>query len=155
MTMDAVLTTIVASGQAPVQLNIEVDKHMLISTLIYWIYLNPLTAALYNVCTRPPATRTAQIHQIHTAGGASSSITMVVVFVGCLCCCGLTCDVTSSLYVKQWYKNNPKEGLGGEHFVPHWRAPYHIHHTHIGCSCTEFPKFKCPMYVMKHKQNIP
>jgi hypothetical protein len=25
---------------------------------------------------------------------------MVVVFVGCLCCCGLTCDVTSSLYVK-------------------------------------------------------
>jgi hypothetical protein len=25
----------------------------------------------------------------------------------------------------------------------------------IGCSCTKLPKFKCPMNVMKHKQNIP
>jgi hypothetical protein len=25
----------------------------------------------------------------------------------------------------------------------------------IGCSCTKLPKFKCHMYVMKHKQNIP
>jgi hypothetical protein len=25
----------------------------------------------------------------------------------------------------------------------------------IGRSCTKLPKFKCPMYVMKHKQNIP
>jgi hypothetical protein len=31
---------------------------------------------------------------------ASSSITMVVVFVGCLYCCESTRDVTSSLYVK-------------------------------------------------------
>jgi hypothetical protein len=36
----------------------------------------------------------------HAAGGVSGSITMVVVFVVCLCCCGLTRDVTSSLYEK-------------------------------------------------------
>jgi hypothetical protein len=33
--MDAVLVTIVTGGQALNQLNIEVDKHELISTLIY------------------------------------------------------------------------------------------------------------------------
>jgi hypothetical protein len=27
--------------------------------------------------------------------------------------------------------------------------------TRIGCSCTKLPKLKCPIYVMKHKQNIP
>ncbi len=37
MTMDAVLATIVAGGRALIQLNIEVDKHVLISTLIDWI----------------------------------------------------------------------------------------------------------------------
>jgi hypothetical protein len=34
MTMDAVLATIVAGRQAQLQLNIEVDKNMIISTLI-------------------------------------------------------------------------------------------------------------------------
>ncbi len=34
----------------------------------------------------------------------SGSITMVVVFVGCLCCCGWTRDVTSSSYVKNGTK---------------------------------------------------
>ncbi len=34
MTMDAVLATIVASGQARIRLNIEVDKKILMSTLI-------------------------------------------------------------------------------------------------------------------------
>jgi hypothetical protein len=33
--MDAVLATIVAGRQALIQLNIEVDEHILISTLIY------------------------------------------------------------------------------------------------------------------------
>jgi hypothetical protein len=33
--MDAVLDTIVAGGQALIQLNIEVDKYIEISTLIY------------------------------------------------------------------------------------------------------------------------
>jgi hypothetical protein len=33
--MDAILATIVASGQALIQLNIDVDKNVLISTLIY------------------------------------------------------------------------------------------------------------------------
>jgi hypothetical protein len=32
-----------------------------------------------------PSGQAAWIHQIHTAGGASSSITMVMVFVCCLC----------------------------------------------------------------------
>ncbi len=44
--------------------------------------------------------RVAWYHQIHAAGGASGSITMVVVFVDCLCCCGLTCDITKPWYVK-------------------------------------------------------
>jgi hypothetical protein len=35
MMMDAILATIVAGGQALIQLNIEVNKHMLISTLTY------------------------------------------------------------------------------------------------------------------------
>jgi hypothetical protein len=33
--MDAVLATIGAGGLAPIQLNIKVDKNILISTLIY------------------------------------------------------------------------------------------------------------------------
>jgi hypothetical protein len=33
--MDAILATIVAGGPAQIQLNTEVDKHILISTLIY------------------------------------------------------------------------------------------------------------------------
>jgi hypothetical protein len=33
--MDAVLATIGAGRQAPIQLNIKVDKNILISTLIY------------------------------------------------------------------------------------------------------------------------
>jgi hypothetical protein len=40
----------------------------------------------------------------HAAGGASGSITMVVVFVGCLYCFGWTRDVTSSSYVKNGTK---------------------------------------------------
>jgi hypothetical protein len=35
MTMDAVLATIVAGGQAQIQLKIEFDKNILFSTLIY------------------------------------------------------------------------------------------------------------------------
>ncbi len=42
--------------------------------------------ALDNICARPPATRVAWIHLIHAAGGASGLITMVVMFVVCLCC---------------------------------------------------------------------
>jgi hypothetical protein len=44
------------------------------------------------------------IHQFHTAAGASSSITMMVVFVGCLFCCGWTHDVASSSYEKNGTK---------------------------------------------------
>jgi hypothetical protein len=82
----------------------KVDTNILLSTLIYFIELNLSTAALENICARPPATRTLWNHQIHAAGGASGSITMVVVFVGCLCCCGWTRDIASSLYVKNGTK---------------------------------------------------
>ncbi len=34
--MDAMLATIVAGGQAQIWLNIEVDKNIFISTMIYW-----------------------------------------------------------------------------------------------------------------------
>ncbi len=47
--------------------------------------LNRLMVASEKSCPRPPAPPAAWIHQIHTAGGASSSITMVMVFVCCLC----------------------------------------------------------------------
>jgi hypothetical protein len=52
-------------------------------------------------------------HQIHAAEGASGSITMVVVFVGCLCCCGWTRDVTRPLYVKIGTKITLRRGYVG------------------------------------------
>jgi hypothetical protein len=85
---------------------------------------------LDNTCTRPPARQAAWIHQIHAAGGPSGSITMVVVFVGCLCCCGWTRDVTSSLYVKNGTKISLRLG--------YWRnilAHPCVHHTEIGPLC--------------------
>ncbi len=66
--------------------------------------VKPLMEASNNICARPPSTWVAWIHRIHAARGASFSITMVVVFVVCLCRCGLTCDVTSSSYVKMVQK---------------------------------------------------
>ncbi len=38
-------------------------------------------AALENVCARLPTHQAACIHQIHTTGGASNFITMVMVYV--------------------------------------------------------------------------
>jgi hypothetical protein len=89
---------------SPNSIKHKVDKNILISTLIYKFFQNPLTAALEQTCTRPPATRMEWIHQINAAEGVSSSITMVVVLVGSLCCCGWTRDVTSSSYVKNGTK---------------------------------------------------
>ncbi len=80
----------------------EVVITKLITTVIYWFLQNPLIGASEQTWARPPTTRTVWIHRIHAAGGASGSITMVVVFVGCLWCCGWTRDVTSSLYVKRY-----------------------------------------------------
>jgi hypothetical protein len=73
----------------------------------------PFNNGLKNECARPPATRAAWYHQIHAAGGASSSITMVVVFVGCLCCCGWTHDVTRPSYVKNGTKITLRRGYVG------------------------------------------
>ncbi len=98
MTMDAVLATIVAGGRAWIWLlHIEVDKTKLISLLINWINKNPMTATSDNLYARPPGPWAAWIHQIHAAAGASSSTTMVVMFVVCLC----SVLQSHSLYVKK------------------------------------------------------
>jgi hypothetical protein len=60
--MDAVLDTIVAGGQALIEIKHKVNKNILISTLIYQIKQNPLTAALERTCARPPAPRVAWYH---------------------------------------------------------------------------------------------
>ncbi len=109
---------------SPNSIKHKVDKNILISTLIYWFYQNPSTAALEVTCERPPTTWMVWIHWIHAAGGASSSITMVVVFVGCLCCCGWTRDITSSSYVKNGAKITLRWGLTALHFDPLRRAPH-------------------------------
>ena len=80
MAMDAVSATIVAGRQARIQLNIEVSRNKLICTLIYGIYVISLTAASEQTCARPPTSQVIRVHQIHAAGGASSSTTMVMVF---------------------------------------------------------------------------
>jgi hypothetical protein len=75
----------------------------------------------------PPATRTVWINQIHAAGGARGSITMVVVFVGCLRCCGWTRDVKRSFYVKYGTKINKnylKMRFTVVLFDPRTLAPY-------------------------------
>jgi hypothetical protein len=93
--MDAVLATIIAGGRAQIRLNIKsIQTYKFLHNFIEFNKL--FKGGLNNICARPPARQAAWIHQIHAAGGASGSITMVVVFVGCLCCCGWTRDVTSS-----------------------------------------------------------
>ena len=42
---------------------------------------------LEQICARLLATQAVWIHRIQATGGASGSITMVVMFVVCLCCC--------------------------------------------------------------------
>ncbi len=64
----------------------EVNRNKLITTLIYDFYYNSSSAALTNPSSGSPAHSVILIHQIHVAGGASRSATMVVVFAVCLCC---------------------------------------------------------------------
>jgi hypothetical protein len=108
----------------PTSIKHKVNKNILISTLIYWFYQNPLTAALKQTWARLPTTQTVWIHWIHAAGGASGSITVEVVFVGCLCCYGQTRDVTSSSYVK----NGTKITLRWGYFCNILTHPC-VHHT--------------------------
>jgi hypothetical protein len=67
-------------------------------------------AALERICARPPNLQVVCIHQIHTAGGTGGSTTMVAVFIGLVVCCGWSCDVTSSLYVKKCTKITFRQG---------------------------------------------
>jgi hypothetical protein len=73
----------------------------------------PFNSGLKNEWARPPTTWAAWYHQIHAAEGASGSITMVVVFVGYLCCCGWTRDVTRPSYVKNGTKITLRRGYVG------------------------------------------
>jgi len=81
-------------------------------------------------CAKPPTPRAAWVHQIHAAGEASSSTTMVMVFV-CLCfLCRLVWS--SSLVVcrrvreicRQVWENNLKVGLKTLLCAPPTRAPH-------------------------------
>ena len=63
-------------------------------------------AALDQTCARSPTTQVVWIHQIHTAGGLSGSTTIMVVFVGCLCCVLWSHNLS---YVDK-YQIYPKEG---------------------------------------------
>ncbi len=82
-----------------------------------------MSAALENICTRPPATWAAWICRIHAPGGASGSITMEVIFVVCLCCCGWT-QHHGLIVCKKWYKNNFKMRLTALLGDPPMHAPY-------------------------------
>jgi hypothetical protein len=59
-------------------------------------------AALGRTCTRPPTPQAAWIHQIHAAGGASGSTTMVMVFVCCLCKCAALSGRRHSSYEDEY-----------------------------------------------------
>jgi hypothetical protein len=59
----------------------EVNRNKVITTLILWIYINLLIAALGKICARAPAPQAVSIHQIRATGGLSGSTTMVMVFV--------------------------------------------------------------------------
>ncbi len=70
------------------------------------------------------------VHQIHTAGGASYSATMVMVFARLFV---LFCAVSQfmtpqsgSLYVKNVRQHNLKMRLMVLLFVQYWHAPYHF-----------------------------
>ena len=93
---DAVLATIVAGGWDRFQIIIAVNINKLISTLIIWINQIASTLASERTCARPPTPQTAWVHQIHAAGGASGSTTMVMVFVRwfVLFVCFFTCDLS-------------------------------------------------------------
>ncbi len=128
MAIDAVSATIVARRTSQIKKHTEVDRNKLIPTVIYWFLQNPSTAASERTWARPPATWMVWIHWIYAAGGASGSITMVVVFVGCLQCCGWTRDVTSSSYVKRYERITLRLGYGC-HKVSHPG----LHHTFCYC----------------------
>jgi hypothetical protein len=80
---------------------------------------------------------------------------MVGVFVGCLCCCGWTRDVTSSLYAKKWYKNNLKMRLMALLFDPPRRAPRHTCHNFDWQGATYSDTNIGKVYLRPHKIVIP
>ncbi len=75
----------------------------------------------------------------------------------CVSCCKhlLSADGQQGI-VEMKIDDLPSEFLVTELQIEHLTTlPQYIVQNHIGCSCTKLPKFKCPIYVMKHKQNIP
>jgi hypothetical protein len=82
-----------------------------------------------NECARPPAPRVVWIHQIHAAGGASSSTTMVVMFLVCLFC------VLWSLLVvcKKVLEHNVKVLIS-----PYYKVNRHYFLIHPGCGACQY-----------------
>ncbi len=110
---EAVSAKIVASAGARIWLSIVVYIKILISTLIYRIYLIALTVALERTCARPPTPQVALIHRIRTAGGTGSSATMVMLFARLFV-----------LFVQSYSLWLNSQGLLTVLlFVPHWCAP--------------------------------
>jgi len=87
-------------------------------------YYNSSSAASTNPSSGSPAHSVILIHQIHVAGGASRSATMVVVFaVVCVVCSGLVW-LSSLVVCRQVPQNNLKMRLTALLGAPHWLAPY-------------------------------
>ncbi len=97
--MDAVSATIVASGRA----RLENTQRLIEKNNNYFNLLilpKPFDSGL-GTNMRKAVCHSDVVDSLKPCrwrGGGF--ITMVVVFVGCLCCCGWTRDVKSSLYVK-------------------------------------------------------
>jgi hypothetical protein len=85
MAIDAILATIANSRQAIVDINREASRNKFISSLIYYLILNPSKAALAKPFCRGSWGWEMFLHKKHAAGEANSSI-MVGIFVCCLFC---------------------------------------------------------------------
>ncbi len=84
-----------------------------------------LMVASDNICARPPTPWVVLNHQIHATGGVSGPLP----WRWCLLCvpnvcCGWSCDVTSSSYVKKLQKHNPKVRSRIYFFVPPKPVPH-------------------------------
>jgi hypothetical protein len=156
VTMGAVSATIVAGGQVRIILNIEVDRNKLITTLILWIYLNPLIATSDNICARPPAPRVAWNHQrcwrgerLHHHGGAVCWLFVL-----------LWIDLWRHelIICKKWYKNNLKMRLIALLFDLRRRA---LHQLWLLKSAIEmqnisaFQQYELLFYTEKQASTLP
>jgi hypothetical protein len=83
MAMDAILATVADGGQAIVDIGREAGKNKLISFLIYYLILNPSTAASAKPFCSGSGRWGTFLHKNHATGEANSSI-MVGIFLCCV-----------------------------------------------------------------------